>query len=539
MAASLMRSSAVMASGTMVSRILGLVKAVMLSYAIGSVGARSADAFASGNLLPNTVYMILIGGVLNAVLVPQIVKAAHNADGGAGYINKVLTLVTTALVAITALAMAAAPWIVQITVKDWGESQLALATAFAYWCMPQVIFYGVYTVMGEVLNARNVFGPFTWAPVLNNIIAITGIIVFVVMFGSHPTGELGVSEWTPAMIAIIAGSATLGIMAQALILFVSWKKAGIRFRPDFAWRGVGLGQTARIGSWTLAMVVVIQLGGIVTNRIVSVGSGAGPSLSAMQNVWLIFMMPHSVIAVSIATAYFTRLSEWGQNGKMREFRADFSASVRQVTLVMVFAAVLLMVAAPFISRIINFGATPDQVRMFAEALVAYAVSLAAYSFLFVVQRAFYALSDTRTPFIFTTIQMGIVILLSLLLPLLVAPRYIGLSFAIIWSFATILEALIATWLLRRKIGLFDGRAILQSVTKFSLAAMPALMIGSLMTWLLLMTIGNGNAVISICLTAVVAVVVAIVYVLGLRVFKSPELAEFTTVVSRKLGRNRS
>src|SRR5690606_20124229 len=175
MAQGLIRASAVMASGTMVSRILGLLKAVLLAYAIGSVGARSADAFANGNLLPNTVYMILLGGVLNAVLVPQIVKAAHAPDGGAGYINTILTLVTTALVVITAAAMLAAPWIVRITVQGWGEEQLALATAFAYWCMPQVIFYGVYTVMGEVLNAKSVFGPFTWAPVLNNVIAIAGI----------------------------------------------------------------------------------------------------------------------------------------------------------------------------------------------------------------------------------------------------------------------------------------------------------------------------------------------------------------------------
>ncbi|MBL3698478.1 murein biosynthesis integral membrane protein MurJ [Leucobacter luti] len=539
MATGLMRASAVMASGTMVSRILGLAKAMLLAYAIGSVGARSADAFASGNLLPNTVYMILIGGVLNAVLVPQIVRAAQNADGGAGYINKVLTLVTTALVIITGLAMAAAPWIVRVTVQDWGDSQLALATAFAYWCMPQVVFYGIYTVMGEVLNARSVFGPFTWAPVLNNVIAIAGILVFIAMFGSDPKGHLAVTAWTPVMIAILAGSATLGIVAQALILFVSWRKAGIRFRPDFAWRGVGLGRTAKLATWTLAMVVVMQLGGLVTNRIVSVGSGEGPSLSAMQNVWLIFMMPHSVIAVSLATAYFTRLSEWGQTGKMAEFRADFSASVRQVALVMVFSAVVLVAAAPFISRVINFGATTEQVDMFAEALMAYSVSLAAYSFLFVVQRAFYALSDTRTPFIFTSIQMGIVIALSLTLPWLVAPRYIGLYFALIWSFATIVEALIATWLLRRKIGSFDGRRIMQSVVKYALAAIPAVVFGLLASWAILLAFGNQNAVLAVCFAAAVAVVVGLVYALALRLLRSPELAELTGFVARKLGRTRS
>ncbi|WP_336658612.1 murein biosynthesis integral membrane protein MurJ [Leucobacter sp. USHLN153] len=539
MAAGLIRASAIMASGTMVSRVLGLAKAVLLAYAIGSVGARSADAFANGNLLPNTVYMILLGGVLNAVLVPQIVKAAHGSDGGAGYINKILTLVTTALVAITALAMAAAPWIVRVTVQDWGESQLALATAFAYWCMPQVIFYGIYTVMGEVLNARNHFGPFTWAPVLNNVIAIAGILIFMGVFGADPEGRLSVTGWSPGMIALLGGSATLGIAAQALILFVSWRKAGIRFRPDFAWRGVGLGHTARLALWTLAMVIVMQLGGIVTNRVVAIGSGEGPSTSAMQNVWLIFMMPHSVIAVSLATAYFTRLSEWGQSGRMAEFRTDLSASLRQIALVMVYAAVVLVPTAPFIARVINFGATIEQVDMFAEALVAYAVSLAAYSFLFVVQRAFYALSDTRTPFIFTTIQMVLVVALSLVLQFTVEPRYIGFGFAVIWSFATVVEAIIATWLLRRRLGSIDGRRIGGSLAKYLVAALPALIIGVLATLGVRALLPDFSAWQAVPLAAVEAVLVGIVYVVVLRLLRSAEITEVLGTLTRRFGRTSS
>lgn len=539
MAGGLARASAVMASGTIVSRVLGLLKAILLAYAVGAVGSRSADAFANGNLLPNTIYMILIGGVLNAVLVPQIVKQTHGRDGGAAYINKILTLVTLALVAVTTLAMAAAPWIVQLTVQDWGPEQLALSTAFAYWCIPQVIFYGIYTVMGEVLNARSVFGPFTWAPVLNNVIAIAGIFVFMAMFGADPQGDLTVTAWTPTMIAVLGGSATLGIIAQALILFVSWRRAGIRFRPDFAWRGVGLGQTAKLAGWTLAMVIVMQLGGIVTNRIVASGSGAGPSTSAMQNVWLIFMMPHSVIAVSLATAYFTRLAEWGQRGRMVEFREDLSASVRQIALVMVYAAVALIAAAPFVSRVINIGATAGQVELFAEALTAYAVSLAAYSFLFVVQRAFYALSDTRTPFIFTTVQMVLVIVLAVLLPVLVEPRYIGLGFAVIWSFATILEALLATWLLRRRISTIDGRRILGSITKFVAAGLPALAVGLLVNGLLRAAAGDVNAVVAIGFSAAVAGIVAVVYVVGLRLLRSAEIVDIIGAVSRRFGRNGS
>ncbi|MBP1327541.1 putative peptidoglycan lipid II flippase [Leucobacter exalbidus] len=537
MAAGIMRASALMASGTMVSRILGLAKAMLLMYAIGAVSSRSADAFASGNLLPNTLYMILLGGMLNAVLVPQIVKAAQNADGGAGYINKILTLISSILFGVTVIAMIAAPWIVKLTVLDWEGPQLALATAFAYWCLPQIVFYGLYTVLGEVLNAKSIFGPFTWAPVLNNVIGIAGIIVFIAMFGADPEGTRSVLDWNALSIGVLAGTATLGVVAQALILFWAWRKAGIRFRPDFTWKGMGLGHTARIAGWSLATITVMQLGGLITNNIVAIGTGHGPSVSAMQTVWLIFMMPHSVIAVSLATAYFTRLSEWGQTKRMTEFVVDFSASARQIALVMVFAAVALFAAAPYVSRIINFGATELQVDQFAHALQAYTVSLAAYSVLFVVQRAFYALSDTRTPFIFTTIQMAIVIALSV--PLIWAPKaQIGMLFALVWSGATIIQAVIATLLLRRKIGAIDGRRLLQSLVRFALAGIPALVLGLVAAWGLGVLVPNADALLAIVFAAIIAVVVTVVYVVCLRLLRSPELAELTGFVSRKLGRNR-
>lgn len=539
MAAGIMRASALMASGTMVSRVLGLAKAMLLAYAIGSVMAPSADAFANGNLLPNTLYMILMGGMLNAVLVPQIVKAAHNPDGGAGYINKILTLISVGLFMVTVIAMVAAPWIVWLTAVEWPPAQLALATAFAYWCLPQIVFYGLYTVLGEVLNAKSIFGPFTWAPVLNNVIGIAGIIVFIAMFGADPEGQRTVFEWNTGSIGVLAGSATLGVVSQALILFVAWRKAGIRYRPDFKWKGMGLGHTARIAGWSLATITVMQLGGIVTNNIVAIGSGAGPSTSAMQNVWLIFMMPHSVIAVSLATAYFTRLAEWGQTGRMAEFVADFSASTRQIALVMLFAAAAIFAAAPFVARIINFGATQLQVDQFAQALQAYVFSLAAYSFLFVVQRAFYALSDTRTPFVFTSIQMLIVIVLSLLLPFVASDAQIGVGFALVWSIATIIQALLATWLLRRKIGAIDGRRIAQSLTRFVLAALPAVLIGLVTAWGLNTLAAQVDAVLAVLFAAVVALVVGIVYALALRLLRSPELAEITGFLARKLGRTTS
>lgn len=533
-----MRASAVMAAGTMVSRVLGLVKVMMLTAAIGSVGSISADAFQAGNLLPNTLYIILLGGMLNAVLVPQIVRAAQAPDGGSAYINKVLTLVCTVLFAVTVLAMILAPAIVWLTVQNWSEEQLALATAFAYWCLPQIVFYGLYTVLGEVLNARSVFGPFTWAPVVNNLIGIAGVGLFLVLFGGDGHGTRVVAEWTPDAIAVLGGSATLGVTAQALILFVAWRRAGIRYRPDFAWRGMGLGQTVRVAGWSLAMIVVIQLGGIVTNRVVSTGTGYGPSLNAMQNVWLVFMMPHSVIAVSLATAYFTRLSEWGQSGRMAQFRDDLSASARQISVVMILAAAALFAAAPFASRVMNPAATTVQVEQFSAVLQAYLPSLAAYSFLFVVQRAFFALSDTRTPFLVTTAQMAVVVAGSLLL-LVVPKTQIGLFYALLWSLATLGQAALATWMLRRKIGSLDGRRIAATLVRSLLAVLPALAIGLLAGAVLGARDPAQPPLLAALLALLVMALVSFVYLGGLALLRSPELHDLAAFAARRLGRKRS
>ncbi len=524
-----------MASGTMVSRLLGFVKAILLVVAIGQTESLSGDAFSTGNAMPNAVYMLLLGGMLNAVLVPQIVKAARNPDGGSGYINKILTLVLVALLGVTVLALAAAPWIVNLFALSWGEEQLALATAFAYWCLPQIVFYGLYTVLGEVLNARQVFGPFTWAPVLNNVIAIAGLLAFIAIYGPDPDGTRSVTDWSLAPIALLAGSATLGVVAQALILFVSWHRAGIRYRPDFVWRGMGLGRTARIASWSLATIVVMQLGGIITTNVANSASGAGPSSLALQNAWLIFMLPHSVLAISIGTAYFTRLAEAGNLGQTDRFRGEFSESARLITLVMVFAAAAIFAAAPYVSGVMQPSASPMLVEQFALVLRAYVIGLAAYSLLFVVQRAFYALSDTRTPFWFTTLQIALFAGGSL--ACLTLPESVrGAGIALAFSAATLVQLALALWLLRRKIGRIDGRRLLPSFARTVLSGTVALAIGTVLAQWLWSLLGGANLFLSLLLATLVALVVGAAYAALLALVRSEELGALVGWLRRRLRR---
>lgn len=530
------RASAIMASGTVVSRLLGIVKVIVLAYAIGQVGSKSGDAYANGNMLPNLLYTVLLGGMLTAVLVPQIVKAAKQKDGGAGYINKLVTLVTVALTLITIVALFATPWIVTAFTLTWQAEQRGLAIAFAYWCMPQILFFGIYAVLGEVLNAKSVFGPSTWAPVLNNIVAIVGFGVFMLMFGADPQGQRTVGDWTSLSVAVLAGSATLGIASQAFILFAFWKRAGIRFRPDFKWRGMGLAETGRIAGWTLGALLITNLGALVTTNVLNEASGKGVSALALDTAWTIYIMPHSVITISIATAYFTRLAEWHHAGNSVAFTRDFSAAVRQVMLILVLAAVIVFAVAPFVSRVVNLGATLTQVDQFSLALRAYLVSLPAFSFLFVVQRAFYATSDTRTPFFYACLRIAVTITLSIVVLNVVPTPLVGTAVALVISISAVIETIVATLLLRRKLGGIDGRRIAASLARYLGAGALTLGVGLLGTSWARTLQPDFGPLYSILASMCIALVMAVAYLVVLLLLRSPELGFVLSRVRMRVRR---
>ena len=530
------RASFFLASGTIVSRLLGFVKAIVLAAAIGVVGSTSADAFAVANGLPNTVYVIVAGGVLSAVLVPQIVRASTNSDGGSAYINKLLTLALVVIGAATLLATALAPVLTWIYAGSNPEI-LPLAVAFAWWCLPQIFFYGLYTLLGEVLNARRSFGPFTWVPVLNNIVALAGLVVFGLLFGFDPDGTRTVDDWDPLMVAVLAGSATLGIIAQAVVLFWFWRRIGLRYRPDFAWRGVGLGAAGRMAGWTFGMLLLTTFAGIVQTQVVLLASGAGASLAAIDNAWLVFMLPHSVITVSIATAYFTRMSEHAHTGALDRVRDDFSSAVRGVSVILVLAAaVLIVVAYPFAAV---FQPGLERASALGNVIIAFAIGLVGFSILFVIQRTFFALGDTRTPFFFTLFQV-IVFSAAALGCILLPVEWIAVGVALATTVAGTAQMLLALVLLRRKLGLLEGRRIALSLLRDVGAVLIPLAAGvALLVALGGTTAGGfaiadrGGALVSMVL---IGVVMASLYFAALWLLRSPELRGFAAPFLARLSK---
>lgn len=472
---SLGRASLFLASGTVVSRILGFISAIILARTLGIVGS-GADTFALANQLPNNVYAIIAGGVLSAVLVPHIVKAGLDRDGGQTFINKIVTLGFVIFLAVAILATLLAPALVALYAQQGGgdargfsPEEMALAIAFAYWCLPQILFYALYSLLSEVLNARKVFGPFTWAPALNNIVGMTGLIIFSLLFPSADTSNA--LEWTEPMVVVLAGSATAGVAAQALILLAFWRRAGLGFRPDFQWRGVGLARTGKAASWMFGMILVAQIAGVVQANVASLAAGSdAPGLAVLRFSWLIFMLPHSVVAVSLATAYFTRMSTHARDGDLSSVRADFHDSVSRIGLFMVISAVgLLVIALPFARQ---FSTSPDAVEAMAGVIMIYVLGLVPFSALFVVQRVFYALEDTRTPFFLQLAQAVVFIALALVVSGLPSGQ-IAVGLALATTVAGTVQCILAVVVLRKKLGGLLLGGILSRYATFLAASIPA------------------------------------------------------------------
>ena len=312
------------------------------SAAIGAVGSRAGDAFAVANQLPNNLYAIISTGILTAVIVPQIVKVSADPDGGRAFISKLFTLGTVVLLATTALAMAvralpgAALRRPLRRPTSWrsprrsptGACRRSSSTASTPWSARRS------TRAGSSARSRG-------RPIVNNLVSIAGFLLFIAALRLRPRRR--VAEWTADAIAWLAGTATLGIVVQAGVLLLFWRRTGIRVRPDFRWRGVGLNHIGRLAGWTFLMVLAGQLAGLVQTRIVWEASGAGASVFAMQNAWLIFMLPYSIIVLSIGTPYFTQLSEHAVAGRDDEVRSDIGRSIRILGFFIVIATAALAV----------------------------------------------------------------------------------------------------------------------------------------------------------------------------------------------------
>jgi murein biosynthesis integral membrane protein MurJ len=476
--AQLGRASLVMAAGTVLSRATGFVRTAVIAATLG-VGL-TADLFNIANGIPTTVYLLVAGGVLNAVLVPQLVRAIrHDPDGGEAYAQRLSTAVIGVLLVATVLLVAFAPAVVRLFLDPrFLEPELApqfeATVAFARFCLPQVFFYGLFTLLGQILNAHQRFGPMMVAPVLNNVIAIGVFGGFLAVYGPlDPTA----GEYTPGQVAWFGIGSTLGIAAQALVLLPLLRRVGVRLRVRRDLRGVGLGKAARLGVWTLALIGVLQLTTIVVTRLATsavAADGGGAGFSVYSNAFLVLMVPHSIITVSVATALLPTLSDLASIGDQPTLRARLEDGLRLTLTALVPAAALMAALAPALGSVLfGYGAAAQSTVFIERTLVAFAPGLVGLTILYVLQRGFYAYEDTRTPFLVqvlvSVVQIGVALVVVTQLP----PDQVAIGLAGCWSLALLVGAAVCVPWLQRRVGRLRVGSLLWLLLRLAVASAAA------------------------------------------------------------------
>ena len=465
---SLAHASGSMAVATVVSRLTGLVAKLLLAAALG-FGLLN-DSYNIANELPNMVYELLLGGVLSSVAIPVLVRAQRtDPDGGHAYAQRLLTMSTVALVVGTVAAVAAAPWLIQLSVTSGPHASPALATAFAYLLLPEILFYGLAALIGAVLNSRGVFGPPAWAPVANNLVLIAVIGAYMLTPGRislQPNLMGDVKLW------VLGVGTTLGIVVQAAVLLPALRRSGFRWRWQWGWDR-RLSSFGGLAGWVFLYVLAGQIGLVVTYRIASATAGGGVATYAYA--WILLIVPYGVLGNSVLTALMPRISRASADGNIGAVVADLSLGTRMSALLLLPVSALFTVAGGQIATVLFSYGHSDlaQADRLGQTLAASAFGLLPYAVVLLQLRVFYALDDARTPTVIMALMIVGKIGLSVLAPVLLSPQQVVVGLAAANSASFVIGAIVGQVWLWHRLGSLQTRAVASTVGRITLAAVLA------------------------------------------------------------------
>jgi putative peptidoglycan lipid II flippase len=547
---SVLSSSAVMAAGTVLSRASGFVRGALLAAALGTY--LHADLFNIANTIPNMLYILLAGGVFNAVLVPQIVRAMKNdPDGGEAYTNRIITLGALFLGLVTVAMVVAAPLIMQIFLSErFDQPDLAeqrqSAIDFARYTLPQVFFYGMFVLLGQVLNARGRFGPMMWAPIANNVIAIGVLVTYLFVFG--PAGKQDTSAYTTQQELLLGLGATLGIVVQMLVLVPYLKKAGFTYRPRFDFRGTGLGHTLRLGIWTVLFVIVNQVAYTVVVNLASAGAAQGvgegdpgTGYTIYSQSFLLVMVPHAVITVSLATAILPRLSARAAENDLAGVARGVASTLRTaLALIVPFALLLPLVAQDVANVVYGWGAASEAYPEYALPMALFGIGLVFFTVHFLMLRGFYSLERTRTVFWVQCVIAAMNIALAVVLTRNVAGGDVASALVVAYIGAYAVGAALSYAVLRHLLGGLETPVLVRFAAKLVVAAAAA----ALVAWAAGLGLdalwpGEGGKVRALVVLGVVAGVDGVAFLVLARLLRIEEVNAVLRMVTSRLGRSRA
>jgi putative peptidoglycan lipid II flippase len=460
---SLLRSSAVVALGTALSRLTGFGRLAATAYAIGF--ARLTDTYTLANTTPNMVYELLLGGVLSATLVPIFVHQ-HEEDDEDGT-SAILTVAAALLVAVVVVGLLAAPWIVRLyTLGVEGQvaaDQEHVATDLLRMFMPQMLFYGLTAMATALLNARRSFAVPAFAPVVNNLL-VTAVLLSLPAIAGHTPTLQDVRD-DPVLLWTLGLGTTAGIVAMTLVLWPALRRAGVHFKARLDFKHPAVRQVGRMSGWTLGYVICNQISLLVVLVLANREPGG---VSSYTGAFIFFQLPHALFAVTLMTTLVPELSAAASRGDRVLFRERFSLGMRLMALVVLPAATgYVVLARPIVSALLERGALEAaSAELTADVLAAFATGLFGFSTYLFALRGFYARRDTKTPFLLNVAQNTLQVVLALALEPVLGVPGLAVAYAVSYSAAAVLALVVL-----RKLGggRLDGRRVARSVAKVLVA----------------------------------------------------------------------
>jgi putative peptidoglycan lipid II flippase len=451
----LFRASGIMALGTIISRITGFVRGILVVAVLGTT--LLADTYNVANTMPNILYNLLVGGALTAIFIPQLVRSFDHADGGDDFASRLITTISLILLVLVSLGMFFAPALVRLYAPEFFtvgfETEKDIAIAFTRYCLPQIFFLGLFTMLGQVANARGSFGPLMWAPIANNLVGI-------VLFGGFLIFSPGInlSSITDFQIALLGWGTTFSVVVQALVLVPVIKKLGISIKPRL---GVsGLGKSFTLAGWTLVYVLISQLGYLVT---VNVATSAAVR-SAQANIetgvgytpytyaYFVMLLPYSIVTISIITAILPHISKLALDGKREEVKAQLVRAIRLVGVITVPSAVAFLLFGPLITQSIFIGISDDDSRYIGYVLSALSFGLVAFSINLILIRGFNAFEDTRTQVISILVINIFAVAMSYFFLFFVKTQWVTIGLGVAFSVSYVIGLFVTLRLLKKHTG---------------------------------------------------------------------------------------
>ena len=453
--AELFHASSIMALGTIFSRITGFIRSVLAVAVLGT--ALLADTYNVANTLPYILYNLLVGGALTAIFVPQLIRSFDDDDGGHAFASRLVTTISAILLLLVAIGVFFAPTLVRIYAPEFStqgfETEFRLAVAFTRYCLPQIFFLGLFTMLGQVANSRGSFAPLMWAPIANNLVVI---VIFSLVLISAPDLALGSISSTQTQ--VLGWGTTLGVVIQALILIPVVKRTGISLRFKFGWQG--LGKSFSLAGWTLVYVLISQLGYLVTVNVSTSaavrssleGLSTGVGYTPFSNAYLVMMLPYSIITISIITALLPHLSKLAIEKRPTEVRDQLIRAIKMVGVVTVPSSVAFLLFGPIITKVLFVGIDYKDSTYIGYVLSALGIGLVTFSINLILIRGFNAFEDTRTQVLSILLINLISVALSYLFLNILKSEWITIGLGFAFSVSYIIGLFLTLALLTRHTG---------------------------------------------------------------------------------------